>query len=190
MSKFLIIVITLPEFIDNEGKIIENLLKSGIDYVHIRKPESTEKQLSELIESISPKYRKQLKLHDHFSLAVKYQLGGIQINSRNNKVPTQELSVSRSCHTLTEIDENYNQYDYVTLSPIFDSISKTGYKSHFSLNDIKRNIKNKNVIALGGVGLKNIPELIKYGFHGAAMLGYVWNNPENFIKELKSKHIV
>lgn len=190
MQKFLIIVFTLPEFINNESKIIENLLKSGVDYVHIRKPGCREEELAVLIESISPEYRKQLKLHDHFSLAVKYQLGGIQINSRNSENTASWLSVSKSCHTLTEVEEIDDKYDYVTLSPIFDSISKNGYKSNFKLEDMEGNIKNKNVIALGGVTLKDIPTLIKAGFHGAAMLGYVWKNHVNFINELKSNQIL
>lgn len=186
MPKFLIIVFTLPDFFNDEGTLIEKLLDSGVDFVHIRKPQCSPDKLESLILSISQKYRNRLKLHDHFDLAEKYGLGGVQLNSRNPYPPTNGMSVSKSCHTLTELaekEDNYN-YDYVTLSPIFDSISKAGYASNFDLKKIERKIKHKNVIALGGVTLRHIRELIRTGFHGAAMLGYAWNNVDLFINEL------
>lgn len=184
MSKFLIIIFTLPDFIPDEGALIEKLLDSGVDLVHIRKPQGTHEELEQLVLSISPVYRKRLKLHDHFDLAEKYGLGGVQINSRNSSSPKNNMSLSKSCHTLEDLEETENTYDYVTLSPIYDSISKAGYYSNFDLYKIERKIRDKNVIALGGVTLQNIPELIHIGFHGAAMLGYAWNNLDEFINEL------
>ena len=184
MEDFLKIVVTLPEFIDNEGKIIEGLLEGFADYVHIRKPGCSQDQLEILINDISPIYRKRLKLHDHFSLAEKYKLGGVQLNSRNPVCDFKNLKLSCSCHSIADIECNYKDMEYVTLSPIYDSISKGGYQSKFDINKIKRNITNKNVIAMGGVTPEKFPELKNAGFKGAAMLGVIWNNIDKFISRL------
>lgn len=65
------------------------------------------------------------------------------------------------------------RYDYVTLSPIFDSISKTGYHSGFDLDEVKCFLTavDVNVIALGGVTEARLPRIREAGFYGAAMLG-------------------
>ena len=65
-----------------------------------------------------------------------------------------------------------SDYDYVTLSPIFDSISKQGYKSAFKLMELKNKIKGKKVVALGGVTPDKFSYLKSIGFKGAALLGY------------------
>ena len=68
---------------------------------------------------------------------------------------------------------------YVFLSPIFDSISKKGYKHSFSNKDLEEaginGIINERVVALGGVTPEYIPQLRAWNFGGAAFLGDVWN---------------
>ena len=66
--------------------------------------------------------------------------------------------------------------DYVFLSPIFDSISKQGYKGVFSENVLRNaeGIIDAKVIALGGVTFSAIPWLQSLNFGGAAFLGDVW----------------
>ncbi len=181
MKDFLVIVITLPEFIADEAMKIEKLLAGGIDYVHIRKPGSSSEQMERLLTEISPAFRRKLKLHDHFDLAEKYDVAGVQLNSRNPEFETTTLTLSKSCHSLEEVEKEYNNKEYVTLSPIYDSISKEGYHSKFDIEKIKRNIANKNVIAIGGVTPKKLPELKNAGFRGAAMLGCVWNDIDEFL---------
>lgn len=188
-GKFLLIGITAEKFIDNESGMIVKLLDNGLDYIHIRKPGASREDLKNLIEKIHPQYHNRLKLHDHFDLVVEYGLGGVQLNSRNVESPSDELKISRSCHSLDEIDdfsEAYPDYEYVTLSPIFNSISKKGYASAFNLDDLTDKIRGRNVIALGGVTPSSLPRLRKVGFAGAGMLGCIWSNVDNFCKQLKT----
>ena len=43
------IVITLPDFIENESTYINQLFKAGIDLLHLRKPESNIEECKQLI---------------------------------------------------------------------------------------------------------------------------------------------
>ena len=168
-----LIAITTPDFWHGEDLAICRLLDSEWNRVHIRKPDVTAAQLSELLEKIPEKYHEFISLHDHFQLAVSYGLGGIHLNVRNPKPPSGWKGlVSRSCHTIEEI-ESFSNLDYLTLSPIFDSISKPGYKSQFNSYTLK-NANLKNVYALGGVTFSRLNELEAYGFEGAAMLSEAW----------------
>jgi thiamine-phosphate pyrophosphorylase len=80
-----------------------------------------------------------------------------------------------------------NDIDYVTLSPIYNSISKPGYNSSFDLFDAQllSALKRQKVIALGGVTPDKFQQLHDAGFAGAALLGYVWRDDYNgFIQSL------
>lgn len=174
----MIIVITLPEYIDGEAERIVQLL-CRVDLIHLRKPGSIIERLEQLINEIPTEYHNRLVLHDHHSLAVKYNLFGVHLNSRNPMPPVGwGGSISRSCHTLDELMEWKDRCNYLSLSPIYDSISKQGYMSAFSHEMIRKaaaeGIIDRKVLALGGVTFNKIEEVRDLGFGGAMILGDAW----------------
>lgn len=169
-SDFLIIAITAPEFFPEEAKRIEEILSSGeAHFVHIRKPAASVIDVRRLLEEINPKFLPQIKIHDHFELIETLPVGGIHLNSRNSQPHPKAVNVSKSCHSPEEIDESL---DYCFISPVFDSISKDGYKASFYLDLLSLKIRDKKVIALGGVTPEKFPILKSLGFYGAALLGH------------------
>lgn len=181
------IVITLPSFIPHEAERICSILAEGkADIVHIRKPEASMDDVETLIKEVLAirDVSGQLVLHDYHLLALKYNLRGIHLNSRNPLPPYGwKGSVSRSCHTLYEVVEWKPMCDYVSLSPIFDSISKQGYRSSFTAEDIAaakaKGIIDNKVLALGGVTYDLLPQIREMGFGGAMILGDAWRNNNN-----------
>lgn len=175
------VVITLPHFIEDEATYINQLFESGIDLLHFRKPESSQADCEKLLKAIPAKWYSRIVIHDHFELCMKYHLHGIHLNRRNHQIPANFTgSISRSCHSLYEVREALAlHYDYVFLSPIYDSISKQGYCHAFTSEQLteaaKEGIINERVFALGGITEANIPQLEAWHFGGAAMLGNVWN---------------
>lgn len=175
-DKFTIIAITSPDYIDGEAERIAEILSNGeADIVHIRKPNWNEEAVAGLLSKIPTEFYKRLKIHDHFCLLERFPLMGVHLNARNGTPPKNVCSVSRSLHSVEQLQLSMH-YDYVTLSPIFDSISKACYRSAFSLTELKPLLKGRRVIALGGVTPDRFPELREAGFSGAAMLGFFWEN--------------
>jgi thiamine-phosphate pyrophosphorylase len=179
-----IIAITTPNFIECEASVIPHLLQLGVDLVHIRKPSATSEQLALLLNSLPTWCYNQLVVHDCLELANKYNLKGVHLNRRNHTVPDNfKGSVSMSCHSLEEVEIKKDMADYVFLSPIFNSISKNGYNSAFSKEELHNAMKqgtiDKKVIALGGVSLANIETVKDLGFGGAALLGDIWYRTES-----------
>ena len=80
-------------------------------------------------------------------------------------------------------------YEYVFLSPIYDSICKQGYTSRFTTAELQEAHKtgaiNSKVIALGGMTASRICEIKDIGFGGAAFLGYLFESEND--KRLKDK---
>lgn len=173
MSKFITVAIT-PEYpVPGEANTVTTLLDSGIDYVHLRHPDAIEAEMRQLIEAIPGRLHSRLRLHSHFALVDAYGLAGAHLNSRNPSYTGSHGTVTRSCHSLAEVADA-DKFEYITLSPVSDSISKQGYNAAISLADFAKMQPPTRVIALGGVTPDSFAALHDAGFAGAAMLGYIW----------------
>lgn len=186
----MLIVITLPTFIEHEAEAIVALFEQrGIDYLHLRKPEADEKDVEDLLKKIPARYYPLITMHDFHALAEKYHLGGIHLTGRHPDVPeTWQGRVSTSCHSIEELSlrkaEGYiikgekRAFAYLSLSPIFDSISKQGYHAAFSMGQLdaakQQGIIDQQVLALGGVTFSRLQEVSAMGFGGGMILGDAW----------------
>ena len=87
----------------------------------------------------------------------------------------KKITISTSMHSIQEVIENKCKYDYVFLSPLFDSISKEGYNSGLEIKEVEKVLEKHElhfkVMALGGIDETNIEKVKKAGFSGAVLLG-------------------
>lgn len=182
------IVITLPHFFEGEADAVTLMFQSGLQRLHLRKPGSTIAQCRRLLDDIPSAYHPRIVLHDHHQLVREYALGGVHLNGRNPEPPAGwHGDVSRSCHTLQEVAAWKPRCTYVTLSPIFNSISKQGYAAAFTPEQLTEahaaGIIDHKVIALGGICADNVGQALSYGFGGVMVLGDAWNAPQNAPEE-------
>lgn len=175
-----LIAITSPSFLEGEDVFIPRLIDWGVDLVHLRKPDGTVEACERLLKNIPSTYYNRIVVHDFFELQADYGLRGIHLNRRNPNPPDGfSGSLSRSCHSWEEVKQAQEVCDYVFISPIFDSLSKQGYRSAFSPEELERaaqeGLIHEKVVALGGVCAGNLPQVGRYGFGGAALLGDLWS---------------
>lgn len=186
-SNMKIIAITPPHAIENEVVVIQQLLEKGVDIVHLRKHQSEFEgidviaYLHDILSALTCEERSKIIIHDFPMLYDEYSLKGIHINKNITSLPENYIGYkTRSCHSFDEILKYKNKYDYLFLSPIFDSISKPEYKSPFTLETLQKasleGIIDNKVIALGGVTFDKIPYLQSLNFGGVAMIGELFNN--------------
>jgi len=198
------IVISSQKSVENETDIVVSLFEEGMTRFHLRKPHYSFKKMKSYLDKIPSEFHSRIIIHSHHKLAKKYNLKGIHFTSKERtdgfknwlkikilKRKNPWLRISTSFHAISELDKYNDLYDYVFLSPIFDSISKKDYQSgfkEFSLTSATQR-SNYNVVALGGVDTHNIQNAFNMGFWGCAFLGTVWtsDNPVEKFKELKSK---
>ncbi len=137
------------------------LLKSGaVDRMHIRK--ENEADALALIDIIAAEMHSRLSLHRLMPPAA----SDISAHGPEGR--------SRSCHSIAEATACAD-CDYIFLSPVFDSISKPGYKAvPFEPSQVKA--LPVKTIALGGVTPERFDQVRANGFDGAAMLGYLWQD--------------
>lgn len=179
------IVITMPEWVDDEAFLCHSLFSNGLQILHLRKPNASEAEMAEFIEKIEPRYRQRIVLHSHYGLVKRYGLRGVHLKMSSLNLYDEYAAcgtVSVSCHSYEEILALPFVPAYAFLSPIFESVSKVGYSSdyHFfdkdKLNETHR--KGIEVVALGGITAANLSQCQRFGFDGVAVIGSVWSRPE------------
>lgn len=190
-----IILISDPGKIAGEQALVNALFEEGLEYFHLRKPGFTASDVEKYLKLIDPKFLKRIIIHSHYKIAEKYNIGGFHfpahfLNDIDKKSYDEILNTARnrrlrtgtSIHTIVEA-KHAKKLDYMFISPVFDSISKEGYKSVIQPGAFKKFLLEKatmkgypEVIALGGVDEVHIPLLKDMGFDGLAILGAIWKD--------------
>ncbi|ASB49991.1 thiamine phosphate synthase [Alkalitalea saponilacus] len=188
----MLITITHPSILKNEAAAIAALLDNGACFVHIRKPGASDVDLLRFMQSIPEKYYPKLTMHYHFDVALKLGLGGLHRSIHFSPPQVDGVRLSAGCHSFEEVIEaNNERWNYVFLSPVYISISKSGYNSGFTQAELNKFFYERSenelpVVALGGITKTNIKEVKSTGFAGAALLGSVWETDGNAISITRS----
>lgn len=183
------IVISNPIATANEINTIHALFESGLELLHVRKPEFSAEEMKTFVTAIGLEYRNKLVLHSHYQLAKDLGIHRIQMNPvrvlNSDRVIPERNIFSTSTHSIDEFNSLSKNYEYAFLSPVFPSISKENYVPKINLfEDIKKRTNfDTKLVALGGISAANIKQTLEKGFDEVALLGSIWNtnNPiENF----------
>ena len=189
-----LIVFSSHSNIHSEPKQVVRMFEHGLETLHLRKPNSSLKDLVEYLKLIPSEYHNRIVIHSHHKLAKKFHLKGVHFSkvhrdkSYNTKLKYLSfrlrfgnILITRSCHKIYKLQENIDRYAYVFLSPMFETISKKSHSGLFSERHVKKALastKNK-VYALGGVDESKFKELNDLGFEGVALLGAIWNTDKD-----------
>lgn len=198
----LIVMSSLDTF-ENEPQIVTQLFENGLKRFHLKKPKFRTKTLEEYISQIPEKYRKYIIIHSHYDLAIKYNLKGIHLNRKIRKsrlkglrlfyyrMRKPDIQVTTSFHNLASIFDDKSDYAYAFLSPVFDSITKSGFQSAFSNNNLKFTMKKSKhkLCAFGGIDITKIEQVAEMNFSGLVLSGAIWQAEKKVevFKEIKHK---
>lgn len=177
------IVITSETLVHKEFDIINELFKEGLDVLHVRKPGMSQDELAAYLQGIDEMYRSQICLHQWHLL-----VESLGINRFHYKDDAQSLYqkknsatiLSASTHSMDTFNKLPNEFSYAFLSPVFESISKVGYKPKVNMVNAleqRSNFKTK-LVALGGVDSENVAYLLESGYNDVALSGAIWNSSE------------
>jgi thiamine-phosphate pyrophosphorylase len=179
------IIISRPDFFENEAGQINALLEKGMQLLHLRKPDCTKEELATLLRNIDSVYYSKIALHQYHELAGEFGIKRLHFPEKLRLEQTEEslqnlkergFVLSTSIHNPAALADLSNAFSYTFLGPVFDSISKQNYRAALQAN-FKLNRLNftGEVIALGGIDDSKIKTITQMGFDGAAFLGSIWS---------------
>lgn len=197
-NEFLIAVLTLPAPFDGEVELLEGMLEAGLPKLHIRRPGVP---VEDLLSRLAPRWASRLVLHGSAETAVQYGIpqvhGKVKLRDGSGlsgggpvvdgfgtgvgPVSAGRVMVSTSVHSWEEFALLPGGLAYAFISPLFDSISKPGYGANPVLLQQPQGPLPCMPVGLGGVGGDNLPELLRRGWKGAAVLGWIWDQPQEAV---------
>lgn len=175
----------------DEPVYVTQFLEHGLDVFHLRKPDFSSREMDEYINQIPARFWGNIVIHSHYHLVKKYNLLGIHLGKTKRRswffkkfrlpymrLTNPKLQVTTSFHHLASLYEETYPFDYVFLSPIFDSISKSGYQSGFSHHNIASAINRSHfkIMALGGIEIDKLEFVKNSHFAGVVLSGVLWQN--------------
>ncbi|WP_158796012.1 thiamine phosphate synthase [Pedobacter sp. L105] len=184
-----LIVVTLPEYFEGEGPLINELFTAGLHLLHLRKPDNDEEQFRKLLMDIQPEYHPAIAIHQHHELAEEFSLRRLHFTEQHRKLMSiakldelrgQGFCLSSSVHHLEELPD----LDYVFYGPVFNSISKAGYNTVLESGFVLPPHAEK-IFAIGGVNAGRLKQLSAMNFDGAAVLGALWHQEGSPVAEFK-----
>jgi thiamine-phosphate pyrophosphorylase len=190
----MVIVISNPTSLKDEADLINQLFDEGLEIFHLRKPGSSLNELTLLLNQIDDRHHSKVSLHQHHVLNALFGLTRIhfteekrkQLSAKEiNEFKENKIITSSSIHDQEKYETVSPHFDYVFLGPLFNSISKPGYKS-IAKDDFRVPLaRETKIIALGGIDNSKITKVKEYGFDGFAALGNIWKDSENAIRNFK-----
>lgn len=179
------------------------MFEEGLQTYHLRKVKYSTRQLKNFIGEIPEKYHNRIVIHTHHELVMKYNLKGIYISRSHKKrklrtwlrmqwfkLRKRQLCVSATVRSIEDVLDNNSKYNYVFLSPVFDSQSGNT-QAGFSEHNLRSSIQQAKlpVIARGGVSIDKIEKAKELGFAGVAFYSHIWKskNPLEEFRKVKEK---
>jgi thiamine-phosphate pyrophosphorylase len=186
-----LIVCSKPDFVHQEVTLVTTLFDMGLEQFHFRKPSFSEEECELWLSQIPEHYLKRIVIHQHWGQAFDFQLKGIHVGgTKLHQVSDKlfhsiqySLYTSTSVHNMDEVMIAKYKHDWsaVWCGPIFDSISKEGYRTPINLNDWKTFIQTTKehiptmVYGIGGMNIQTIPKTHQLHLNGLVVLGALWN---------------
>lgn len=166
---------------------IDGLFGAGVQIFILRMPGKEKIDYLEVLMGIDRKYHSRIFI----PWSVRDLAGGIPIGgfylkfseamalTEDEKEALFHYRVIVGCHSAKEIQKVPIPVSLFLLSPVFDSISKSGYRGNPRLLSAqnKSEIEVYPVLAMGGVMPENYMGLFEKGYSGAAVIGSVWDDP-------------
>ena len=165
---------------------VEKALQGGVRVLQLREKDLSPKELLEQALEIKPvieKYDAKLFINDRADIAQITGAHGVHLTEVS--VPAGEikdnfpdLMVGVSTHTkegalLAEADGA----DFITFSPVYETPSKIHFgppQGPERLGEIVK-LVHLPVLALGGIKLNRVPEVLEQGAHGVAVISGIWD---------------
>lgn len=177
-------IVTSPERIYEEAKIIADLLQAGASYILLRKPSWQTADYLAFLDNTDPQWLPRFIIRDQPAAGCHFPVGGLHLSASaragtDNRDLQRFALCSTSIHDTAAIGIMPPSFSVLLLSPVFDSISKTGYQGRFAKPLPDKH--GKQILALGGVNASNIHRLKAWHFDGAALLGAIWQQPDKAV---------
>lgn len=165
--------------------IVKEAVENGVTIVQLREKNASTKEFIEIAfrlkEALKP-YNVPLIINDRADVALAVDADGLHIGQSDmsyevaRKLLGKDKIIGLSVESYEQVEEaNRLDVDYIGVSPVFSTPTKTNTIIEFGLDGVRKISKMSNhpIVGIGGLNRSNVEELILSGADGAAVVSAI-----------------
>ncbi|NOZ25590.1 MAG: thiamine phosphate synthase [Nitrospirae bacterium] len=164
---------------------IEAALRGGVKAIQLREKDLTVRDLHSTacrLRDLTARYGARLFVNDRVDVALSVGADGVHLGGRSiplravRKIAEEKLLIGVSTHSIEEaVEAERYGADFITFGPVYETPSKRAYGPPVGVERLEAAAAKVSipVFALGGVRLERIPELLKAGAAGVALISAI-----------------
>lgn len=165
--------------------IVEEAVKGGVIMVQLREKECNTREFVELAIQLKEKlakYKVPLIINDRADIALACNADGLHIGQSDMPYPIarkllgREKIIGLSVENMPQVYEANNlDVDYIAISPVFTTDTKTDTNAPFGLVGIEQvmAVTKHPAVAIGGINLTNAESIMRAGANGIAVVSAI-----------------
>lgn len=187
--------------VDSYLEFIEQCLTGGVTCVQLREkhtPYDIVYPFAKQLKALCLHHHVPLIINDNVDLAVAIDADGVHLGQSDTKINAARLRlgtkkiIGLSLEAESQLENaNSSAVNYVAASAVFSTVNKTNLQKLWGLTGLSWVVEQSEhpVIAIGGITLTNIREIMQAGASGAAVIGalHTAENPRQMAQLLREK---
>lgn len=179
--------------------VVEQAVKGGVTMVQLREKDCSSREFYELaikLKDILRPFGVPLIINDRLDIALACDAEGLHIGQSDipyavaRKLLGRDKIIGLSVESLQDaIDANELDVDYIGISPVFGTPTKTDTAPALGLEGIQNimKISKHPSVGIGGINKANVADIITSGANGVAVVSAIMSapDPEKAAEELK-----
>lgn len=181
--------------------IVEEAVNGGVTMVQLREKDCSSKEFYELgirLKKLLKPYNIPLIINDRLDIALAIDADGLHIGQSDlpwdvaRRLLGNDKILGLSVETMEQTEEsNHLDIDYIGISPVFATPTKTDTSMPFGLEGVKAvsDIASHPNVAIGGINLQNAAQIMAHGANGVAVVSAISSadNPRLAAELLKNE---
>ncbi|MBB4038002.1 thiamine-phosphate pyrophosphorylase [Dysgonomonas hofstadii] len=181
------------------SEVVEAAVKGGVTMVQLREKDCSGKEFYELamlMKTLLKPYKVPLIINDRLDIALACDADGLHIGQDDipypivRKLMGKDKIIGLSVENIEDtIEANNLDVDYIGISPVFSTLTKTDTASALGLDGVKEitRISKHPSVGIGGINQSNAKDIIHAGADGISVVSAIMsaNDPSLAASELR-----
>jgi thiamine-phosphate pyrophosphorylase len=182
--------------------VVEEAVRGGVTMVQLREKDASTLDFYNLamrLKSILKPYNVPLIVNDRLDIALACDAGGLHIGQSDmpyavaRRLLGKDKIIGLSVESIQDtIDANNLDVDYIGISPVFGTLTKTDTATALGLNGIREitRISGHPSVGIGGINLTNAQDIIQAGADGISVVSAIMSAPDPLQSARQLKEII
>jgi thiamine-phosphate pyrophosphorylase len=168
-------------------ELIDEIVRAGVDAVQVRAKHLTDRELLEFAQDVvrTVRGRATVIVNDRLDIALAAGANGVHLGlddlpvAQARRLAPSGFLIGGTCRNIRHARQaNADGADYVGVGPIYPSTTKPGLPEPLGLTALAEISGILPAIAISGITVDRVPEVMAAGAHGVALIAAVSRAPD------------